>query len=114
MPHFAVLLHAAAAPMTSFVLVADDHVEAAGVVTFRRDGRVVHQVPAAWVARVENHPDDRGAQDAIRAYRAARVGGATIHVEESASAAPRRRGRGGAPTAVPAEGISVRIDEGTR
>ncbi|TNF35459.1 MAG: hypothetical protein EP329_06190 [Deltaproteobacteria bacterium] len=113
MPHFAVLLRGG--PLAdSFSLRADGYEERGDSVVFLRDDRVVHQVPSAWVAAIEVHPDALAARDAVAAHRAAKTGGATIHVQENAAAAPRRRGGSGAPTAVPAEGVSIRIDEGPR
>jgi len=111
MLHFAVLLGPNADLAKSFTVRADAHETRGDALVFVRDGGVVHQVPRAWVATVEPYEDARAASDAVAAHRESRVGGATIHVQESAAAAPRGRRRGGSPTAVPAEGIAIRIEE---
>ncbi len=108
---FAVIMQPSAQYAKSFDVRADAHAAHGDTTQFLRDGRVVHQVPSAYVLRIERHPDQRAAADAVAAHRRSTAGGATIHVQETASAAPRRRARGGAATAIPAEGISVRIDE---
>jgi hypothetical protein len=113
-PHHAVLLHRDADLAASFVVRADGYEPRGDALVFLREDRVVHQVPQRWVAAISVHDDELSAREAVAAHRRTEVGGATIHVQESAPAAPRRRGRGGAATAVPAEGISIRIDEGRR
>lgn len=113
-PHHAVLLHRNTDLATSFVVRADRHEPRGDALVFLREDRVVHQVPQNWVAEVSVHDDELSAREVVAAHRRTEVGGATIHVQESAAPAPRRRGRGGAQTAVPAEGISIRIDEGRR
>jgi len=111
MPFHAVLLKASAAYAKSFTVRADAWETRSDVVVFVRDEQIVHQLPADYILRVEVHPTEKAAADAVADHRCAKVGGATIHVHETAAAAPRRRGRGGAPTAVPAEGVSVRLEE---
>lgn len=110
MSHHAVLLRPSALTK-SFVLLADHWEEVAGVTRFVRDGVVVHQVAACDVLRVETHPSDKLARDALMAFLRDSAGGATVKVQESSAARPRGRDRGGAPVAVPAEGISFRVRE---
>ncbi len=113
MAFYAVLMGPRAELTESFDLRADGYRQTAGALLFLRDGRIIHQLPAAYVLRVEEHPDQRSASEAVAGARRARAGGTTIHTHEAAApAAPRRRrGGGGAPTAIPAEGLSIRIDE---
>ena len=114
MPYFAVLLGCDADLAVSFVVRADRHGTAGAALCFLRDDRVVHQVPSTWVDAVVCCASELEARDAVAAQRRAHVGGATIHVHETSAGAPRRRGKSGAPTAVPAEGLTIRIDEGRR
>jgi len=112
LPHYAVLLHAHAAVAQSFVILADAVTEDAdrGDTVFMRDGAVVHRVPTRWVAGVSAFDHALPAREAVNAHRT-QLGGATIHVRESASPAPRRGRSGATASAVPAEGIVFRIDE---
>jgi hypothetical protein len=110
MPHYLVLLRSSALAK-SFALRADRWAESDGVCRFFRDDALVHQVPAAELLRVEPHDSDKAAQDALSEFRRARAGGATVNVEEAAPGKPRARERGGAAVAVPAEGISFRVEE---
>lgn len=110
MPHYAVLLRSSAL-IESCTVRADRWEEAAGVCRFFRDDTVVRQLPSSDLLRVEAHDTGKQAQDALRAFRRSRAGGATIHVEEAAPAKPRRHERSGAPVAVPAEGITFRVEE---
>ena len=116
MPHYAVLLNSRAGLAGSFVVRADAVAEDLGDGRLRllREGLVVHEVPADWVSTVEAFAHARAAAERVAAHRAALVGGATIHVQESSTAAPRVRAGAGRPTAVPAEGLSIRISEGSR
>lgn len=116
MAHYAVLLNSRAGLAGSFVVRADGVAEDVGDGRLRlvRDGLVVHEVPSDWVIGLEAFAHARAAADRVAAHRAALVGGATIHVQESAPAAPRGRAGAGRPTAVPAEGLSIRISEGSR
>ena len=110
MPHFAVLLDPRVAHTAGLVVLAESHATHDGVVVFRRDDRVVHQLPAAHVVAISACLDDKTARDAVAAHRQRGVGGATVHVEEHAAAAPRGRSAA-AGTAIPAEGISFRVSE---
>lgn len=110
MPYYVVLLRSNA-PTQSFTVRADRWVEEAGACRFFRDDALVYQLSCADVIRVEAHDTDKQARDALLDFRRASSGGATVHVEEAAPAAPRRRDGAGAPVAIPAEGISFRIEE---
>jgi hypothetical protein len=110
MSHHAVLLRPSALTK-SFVLLAERWEDVAGVRRFFRDGVLVHQVAACDVLRVESHPTDKQARDALMAFLRDSAGGATVKVQEGSAGKPRGRGRGGAPLAVPAEGISFRVEE---
>lgn len=110
MPHYAVLLRPSVL-IESCTEHADRWEEAAGVCRFFRDDTVVRQLASRDLLRVEAYDTDRQARDALRAFRRSRAGGATIHVEEAAPAKPRQRERSGAPVAVPAEGITFRVEE---
>ncbi|MCA9516539.1 MAG: hypothetical protein KC635_16475 [Myxococcales bacterium] len=107
---FALLLDGRVAHTAGVVVRADTHAERGDAVVFLRDGAVVHQVPAAFVVAIEPHPDDKAARDAVLRHRQRGVGGATVHVREGATAAPRGRS-GVTGTAIPAEGLSIRVSE---
>lgn len=110
MSHYAVLLRPSALNK-SFVILAEHWEDVAGVTRFVRDGVLVHQVAACDVLRVESHPSDKQARDALMAFLRDSAGGATVKVEEGHAGKPRGRDRGGAAVAVPAEGISFRVRE---
>lgn len=110
MSHYVVLLRPSALTR-SFVLLADHWEEVAGVTRLVRDDVVVHQVAACDVLRVESHPSDKQARDALMAFLRDSAGGATVKVQEGSAAKPHGRDRGGAAGAVPAEGISFRVRE---
>lgn len=110
MPHFVVLVRPAVVTR-SFVVHADRWAEEGVVCRFFRDDALVHQVAARDVLRVETHDTDKAARDALLDYHRSQAGGTTVRVEEHAAPRPRQREEGGAPVAIPAEGISVRIEE---
>lgn len=107
---FAALLDGRVAHTAGVVVRADEHAQRGDVVVFLRDGAVVHQVPAAFVVAIEPHSDDKAARDAVLRHSQRGVGGATVHVREGAAAAPRGRS-GASGTAIPAEGLSIRVSE---
>lgn len=109
-PHYVVLLRPGSL-IKSFTLRADRWAEAAGVCRFFRDDTLVHQVATADLLRVETYETDKEAQDALLAFRRAQAGGATLSVQDSVAARPRRRGPSGAPVALVAEGITFRVEE---
>lgn len=110
MPHYVVLLRPSALTQSCTVL-ADRWEEVDGTCRFFRDDALVHQVTGADLLRVDTCATAKQAHDALRDFRRSRSGGSTIHIEEAAPARPRRSDRSGAPVAVPAEGISFRVEE---
>ncbi|MFT7581493.1 MAG: hypothetical protein ACI9MR_003170 [Myxococcota bacterium] len=118
MPHYATLLKRGAPFAKSFTVRADSYAESTARVVFYREGRVVHQVPRPYVLAIETFESALGANDRLDDHRRSLVGGATTHVEESGSVGPRQRrrqpganGPTNTGTAIPAEGISFRINE---
>lgn len=117
---FALLLGPKAWPAQSMAIRADRHDTEGHVLVFYDGDRPVHRVPAGVVVRIEPHATKKAADLAVKAFREASVGGATIHVEEagpairpkaSSRATARGDAQSGATSAIPAEGISFKIEE---
>ncbi|MFT7625248.1 MAG: hypothetical protein ACI9WU_004439 [Myxococcota bacterium] len=108
------LLFAPGAHAQTRVVQADQSVSEDGILRLLRGDRVVWRGPAESVKEAILCASQKDAADACQAHREAvgRGHGATLALQESGPA-PRLRGRahGKGRTAIPAEGISVRVKE---
>jgi len=112
---YALLLRPDAWPAKSQV-VRGDRVTEDDVLTIWEGERAVYRVPAQLVIEVLAFDNQKAAAKAVNTFiTKPEAGGATVHVAElGVTARPTRARpgeRSGGGTAVPAEGISVRITE---
>ena len=108
MPYYAVLVRPG--PLfKSFTLQADRWESNDGSYDFFRDGNLVRRAAAAEILRVDTYDSAKAAHDAVIAFMRDSAGGTTVRVDEGASVQPRSRAGGG--SAVPLEGIALRVEE---
>jgi hypothetical protein len=114
--HFALVLHPRFGYARFHKIRADGYEEVGEVVLFRRDERVVYQVRADLVSRIEAFESDLQAREYIREQRQRRLGAATMYVQEYGSVprAGKKRGAKKKLGGFLAEGVQIRVSEKPR
>lgn len=112
MTFYALLLKPEAWPAKSQVVRAERVTDDETTLTLWDGERAVHRIPSKLVHEVYAHDNQKAAAKVVNAFLTKpETGGSTVHVAELGVMARPTRARSSGGTAIPAEGISVKITE---